>query len=281
MSATATVKVSYAELERLGIHALRGLGYSFSVAERAVRVLAATEAATGLALRYISSASDQLAATSKTVATVETLAPGVTRVDARNKALLEMSPFLLDLLTAEARQLGSAALLVEKCRGMPFIADFSLRARRLGLTIVALYEQAETRALAPFAAAGAVYVTDGAIAGGALSDSGEAWAQAATLLRANGVEAAITEQGRSTGRLLLLAQAPSGGATKMNLLTLRDQIALDPNGPSWQCAQSWPAALDGAIRGQIVSDQSAFDFFNQCVRRIWAPTSERSRAQQG
>ena len=51
--------------------------------------------------------------------------------------------------------------------------------------------------------------------------------------------------------------------------------------PTWQAADAWKPAFDRAIQSQIDTETAGFDFFYQCVRRIWAPTSERSRAQQG
>jgi hypothetical protein len=265
----ARMTVSYAELARLGVHALRGLGYSFSVAERSAHVLAATEAVTGQGLGYLSRQERRIADSSRSTADLTVVEGGVTRLDGRQKSLLELSPFIVDLVAADVRRRRTSVLAVDHCHGAPFIADLALRARNANLALLMLYQDDDVDQ------SGKVLVDGRGIEGSAIRD-GEA---AAALVDGWLTRAAASPVG---GRPNLLCLAGNGdGRDRLDLSGLYREIGGEIAGAAWQGAAAWAGKFGAAIQGHIMADPAEFGFFTRCVARIWAPTSERSRGQQG
>ncbi len=113
----SAVMSSMAEIIRVGGWALRGLGYPFGVAERAVPLLAWTEAATGGAMRGIRLAEHDIVA-SYAAPRLEWRGPQ--RLDAHGRHLLEIGPPAIDCITVEARKTGRASLTLSDCIGLAF-----------------------------------------------------------------------------------------------------------------------------------------------------------------
>jgi hypothetical protein len=246
-------------------------------------VLATTEAVTGLGLGYLSQNEQRIAETRQRIAAIEKTAGNMIRLDAESKSLLEMSPFLLDLVVAEARCRGTAVLTVENCHGMPFIADLALRARNTGITLLVLYSGDMSAPGHEPNRMGKVLVDGMEVQGGALSDPKVATAAVMSRLAQHGIEfsSSWTDADQNEGaRLLLIGYLP-GQTANIDLAGLYGEIGEEKDGAAWQSAAAWPVKLGVAMRGHIISDRADFAFFTKCVSRIWAPTSERSRGQQG
>src|SRR5579872_4023278 len=234
MTVGEIIPVSYAEILRAGIPALRGLGFSFSTAERGVHSLVAAQAASGLALAFLRIAAAKPLAVPGGFERRPGAAPHATRLDARGKSLLETAPFALDLVTAYGTRDGRAALLVENWFGAIFVADIALRARRSGLNLAVFYHEERADDLAPFQGSGMVWIEHARITGGGaphrvLLDVASRYSAAAPLLDAMAVP--------SPSRLLLVAdKAP-----------LRHGVSHPLAGAAWQEAEVWPASLQQAI----------------------------------
>lgn len=114
----SAVMSSMAEIVRVGGWALRGLGLPFGVAERAVPLLAWTEAATGGGMRSLRLGEDDIVASFA--------APRLQQADAgrllgHGRHLLEIGPPAVDLATVAARKSGQARLTLACCIGMTFV----------------------------------------------------------------------------------------------------------------------------------------------------------------
>ncbi len=277
MKHMGTIPVSYTELARQGVLALRGLGYSFSIAERAAHTLATTEAVTGLGLKCLQASAQRIEATAATSLTAATAATGVTVVNAGGKSLLELSPFLLDVASGDAERFGRSAVLVDDVDGMPFLADIALRAATHGLAIWVTYSsRKEPQSLA--ARPASFTVRDRRISGRPLADPATVWQRTGERLEASPLASIIPSLSapvrEGTGRVLIVGG--KAGADLGMLETEGDAAAAD-----WQLADTWQRAFDRAIQGHIDAEMTGFDFFYKCVKRAWAPTSDRSRGQQG
>jgi hypothetical protein len=111
-----------AEIIRVGGWGLRGLGFSFGVAERAVHLLAWTEAALGGGMRSIRLAEERI---------VESYAApklshivhkdGLRELQAHGRHLLEIGPPAVDLVTADARKSGKSRLSLFGSIGPEFV----------------------------------------------------------------------------------------------------------------------------------------------------------------
>ncbi|MGF7160607.1 hypothetical protein FHS85_002238 [Rhodoligotrophos appendicifer] len=262
------IAVSYAELLRNGVHALRGLGYSFSTAERGAHTLAASQAATGTALNALRLMGQQPRAPLPKAVITKEHASGCLSIDAGGRCLLELAPLLLDALVADAKRYGCAELMVENCRDMPFVVDFAARSRHLTDEILCLYQGALDEAvMGGFATAG------GAVVGGRMSAAEMALALAESSRFPERATEFITAQG-TPGRVVLLAQ---GQETSRG----RSLAVKFSHTENWQDAETWLPSIDRAIKGQLFVAPEDFAFFMHCVAKVWVPTSERSRSQQG
>lgn len=136
MTANATTRVSMSEILRVSPWALRALGYPFGVAERAARLLAWTEAATGEGLALLRDG----------VASRKTSTPlhreggngEARRIEAAGRSLFEVGPSAIDLMTADLRLQGAASLALLDATGpalIPALTEIAGR-RRLNLVIL-------------------------------------------------------------------------------------------------------------------------------------------------
>ena len=104
----ATIRMSVSEIRRVGGWALRALGYSFGIAERAAGLIAWSEATGGRALRLLRLADARIAQSAALPAVVRTRLPtGGWTIEAGGKCLLEIGPPAIDLATTEARRHGA------------------------------------------------------------------------------------------------------------------------------------------------------------------------------
>lgn len=136
MTPSATTRVSMSEILRVAPWALRALGYPFGVAERAARLLAWTEAATGEGLVLLR---DGVAQRRPTVPLHRQGGNGAERrIEAAGRSLFEVGPSAIDLVTADLRLRGAASLALTDATDLaliPSLTDIAAR-RRLNLVIL-------------------------------------------------------------------------------------------------------------------------------------------------
>lgn len=136
MTANATTRVSMSEILRVGPWALRALGYPFGVAERAARLLAWTEAATGEGLALLRDGQAQRkpsAPLHRDGGTGE-----ARRIEAAGRSLFEIGPVAIDLITADLRLHGAASLALLDATDLALIPSLTEIAARRRLNLVIL-----------------------------------------------------------------------------------------------------------------------------------------------
>ncbi|WP_342642098.1 hypothetical protein [Rhodoligotrophos ferricapiens] len=272
---TDLIPVSYAELVRSGVHALRGLGFRFSSAERGAHTLAASQAATGLALRAIRLAQDRIGLRDRPAIGVSELRAGILRIDAGGRSLLEMAPLLVDALAADAKRHGRAVLLAENCPDLPFVVDLAVRSRHLACAMACLYQSGSQGD----ATAGGFVGRGDQLIGGALTSEAFAMIASSPVIERFNAGSLVSACDGGRDRVLLLAS--DGDADALAEEPLWPGLFSRSERQGWQDASRWLGAIEQSIKGEILVDPEDFAFFTSCVARIWVPTSERSRAQQG
>jgi hypothetical protein len=262
--------MSPGEIRRVGVWALRAVGYRFGTAERGARLLAFAEATGGQALRLLRLGAADIETTAR-VATARTrLGPSGWVIAARCKCLLELGPPAVDLATCGAHAAGAGSVLIQDVFG------FCMVGALCGLTADRALD-----ALMVFSAA------DGSDEPLPLGRCG--WIAA----DASGVRAgALThDRARSLCRRAQLSDMDIAGAIDREgylaiFASPRDAAAPPRFGVRALAPDDGPArSLDGAAQLERANASGISvpfeDFLNLYAleRRCWAPTSEKSRAQ--
>lgn len=136
-----TVHTALGECLRTGIDALRGLGFSFSVADRLARTLTWSEAVGLNGLRHVRQDEDRirLAMTRRFgIRPVACAGADFNVLDASGKSILEAGPRALDLANAGARSDGAGVVVVKDTFGWPFLGEIAQTSVERGLSIFIL-----------------------------------------------------------------------------------------------------------------------------------------------
>jgi hypothetical protein len=285
---TATV-AAMSEITRVAPWSLRALGYSFGIAERAVRFLAWAEAVHGQMLRTLRTHEQDI--------TRSTALPPAGRsrdgqrawhIDTGGKYLLEVGPPAIDLLTCDVRTQGAGHIALFNACGAGLLAGLCDLAARRHIGCIAIWRAGESDEL-PYDVARLGWLAALPSKGRTLFFRGTAKPDAAVILSlvrpssapVDGVnEPAIREDmtrvldglrggymgisGFRPNPALIEAQAPLGPHTLAGLHTLdyADRVA-------------------AAYRFGVEVDLVDLVHLYELERRTWAPTSGRSRAQAG
>ena len=278
-----SVPVSMSELRREGPWALRALGLSFGLADRATPLLLWTAAVHRDALAWLRAGETRIA--------TSTALPGATRrrdpaggwsIAAGGKCLIEVGPPAVDLGTADARRSGTGRVVVEGVLGLRFAGALCDLAVRRGLAVVAAYRSGSDEIVPErFAAAGwiAGLPTAGAalfLAGTPDDDPDEinAWlehtpmARSAQARAALAVDLARVRAPGPDGYLGLSLAPPPASATGFSGADAAHLPITD-----------WPQRERHAYRHGIEVEPADLRHLYALEERTWAPTSDRSRRQ--
>ena len=264
------VMSSMAEIIRVGGWGLRGLGYPFGIAERAVPLLAWTEAATGAAIRSIRLSEDEIVA-SHTAPRLNQ-SPGTDgerRLSAHGQHLLEVGPPAADLVTADARRHGTAALTLDGSIGSAFAPVLANMLAHRKLSGVLIFRSRPTTG-----EIGWLPFTQGFVTASMTLD-GNDMAVPTWLERA----APMDSSKMSKLREMLDRQIHAAREAEFGHLSF---IA-------WQCEvppimgpmENLCSRVTEAWRTGVETTEEDLRYLYQLETRAWAPTSERSRSQAG
>lgn len=278
-----TTSAAMAEIVRVGGWALRGLGYPFGVAERAIRILAWAEAVHGGTLRSLHEAQSAIAETT-TPAPLARRREGraAWRIDGRGKHLMEVGPPAIDLLTSDAREHGFSHVTMTQTIGGGLVAALADLAARRGLACIAVFRAAEDDVL-PDGVARSGWLAAAPAQGGTLFAVGDLKGAAdvilslvaaaahdqAPLIRqdvANSLEASAESYlGLSAARLDAEMESRLRAAAASGDLELVD----------------YSGRLAEGYRSGVAMEAADLLHLYALERLTWAPTSERSRSQAG
>lgn len=251
------VSVALSETVREGTWALRALGYPYGVAERAVFMLAWTEAVHGEALALMREGETAMReGAARPVPIWRRDADGRRHADAGGKCLFECGPPALDLATADAGAKGLGVAVLHNVIGTRLASAIAAMAARRGLACLLVHRagRGEVGPVLPDAWVATVPTADGpAYLTGAIGSALPACLPAA--LRAIEIAAPAGS--------LLLAVMPAA------------PVAMPPG------ATDWPERLTAAYRCGTSVDPQDYRHLYALEMQTWAPTSERSRAQAG
>ena len=272
------------ELRREGPWALRSLGYSFSVADRATPLLMWTQAVHGEALALLRLGEDLLRERcASTPLQRKRHTETCWHIDASERCLLQVGPPIIDLLVCDARNHGRGHVVVESICGLLFAASLTALAVRRGVNVFACYASGGNEIVRPrFAVSGWIAAAPGKsvprFLAGALSQDltdGEPWWSAMGFPR--------IDKG-------VLADMGVVRSSQHGLLTLRAFPARQPQAqlgegnplPAWKQPMpevDWPQHVARAEREGMLVEQADLDTLYALEALTWAPTSERSRRQ--
>lgn len=290
----AAIHTSPGEIQRTAIDALRGLGLSFAIADRATHALTWTQAVRGGALGFVRLNEDRIRA-----AIPRPFSYGEHRfgntvggvLDAGGKSLLESGLRALDLANAGARSAGIGIVLVRRTFGTLFLAELAASSARRGLGLLALCRPAALEGSGTGDRTEAVLgLPDGRVmvaspasgmtpAGDAVTDFLPLVERIAGAAASAGIAAALAES------------ADPDGLSDMMLLSfdVAAQPGIDVAAAFGECAAGgrWHIAGDLQQRWQQAID-AGFDVdpldwhaLYALVARTRVVTSERSRSQAG
>ena len=256
--------MAMSEIVREGTWALRALGYKYGTAERAVGLLAWTEAVhgQGLSLLRLGGAAI-MAGSAEQQPRWSRGSNGIRRAAASGKCLFECGPPALDLATADARLDGLGRAVLHGAIGMWLAASLGAMAARRGL-VATLVHAPGADEVAPAPPAGwicALPTLDGpAFLAGGLDDPLPAALPAALRVAAHDVAAARTAGDEGFFGIAAMPSEPM---------------------PVPVSATDWPERLTLAYRAGTIAYPADFQALYALGTQTWAPTSERSRAQAG
>ncbi|MBM3598034.1 MAG: hypothetical protein FJX35_07455 [Alphaproteobacteria bacterium] len=266
------------EILRVGPWSLRALGFTFGTADRAVRLLAWSEAVQGQAVRMLRVGEKQIIAANECQRAVRMRNGGTgSTIEAGGRHLFEIGPPAIDLATADARLTGTGHAVLKGAVGVwlvPALCDLAVH-RKLG--VVAAYAATPDEILPDgFARSGWIIGYPAGDAHPFLSRRLEAGApDLQTILRqtplelSDGVTQAIGDHLAAASRsdagylgITVLPCAGNGAATDLETI-------------------DYAARLAHAYRHGVEVEKVDCDHLYEIERRTWAPTSERSRSQAG
>ncbi len=259
------IAVAMSEIVREGTWALRALGYPYGTAERAVGLLAWTEAVHGHGLTMLRLGEAAIAAgAARPQPRWSRDADGRRHAEAGGKCLFECGPPALDLATADARLgggLGRAAL--RGAVGTRLAAALAAVAARRGLAAVLVHAPCAAE-IAPVPSAGWICALPASAGPEFLAGSLDEALPAMLPAPLHGAAADIAE-----------AQS-AGDAGFFSIAVLPCPPMAPPPG-----TLDWPQRVALAYRAGIQADPADYQALYALEMRTWAPTSERSRNQAG
>ncbi|MCW3474740.1 hypothetical protein [Limobrevibacterium gyesilva] len=284
---TTTTVAAFSEIIRVGGWSLRGIGYPFGIAERAIRILAWAEAVHGGTVRTLRVAETAIAeATTRPRLLRQRDSLAGWRLDGQGKHLMEAGPPAVDLLTSDAREHGFGHVVLANTIGSGLVAALADLAARRGLACFAAYRAAEGDVL-PDGVARAGWLIAVPASGGAVFALGAIEAGADAVLQTiRSVWPMLSEAGE---RLIHadVAQSLDGGAgSYIGLAALpadagmADRLKAGDAGGSLTLVDYAQRLVEG-YRSGLVMDMADLLHLYALERLTWAPTSERSRSQAG
>jgi hypothetical protein len=280
---------SLSEILRVGGWALRGIGYPFGVAERAVRLLAWSEASGAKAIAGLRLAEPAVARSQSAAPCERAGDAGSGRVvHAKGRHLLEMGAPAVDLVTHDARRGSAGHVAVDGVFGLgllPSLANLLAHRKLSGLFVYGAAEADPMPAgwprtgwlLVHWAADGPVFAR-GKLERGTgmvLQEALEAMRGTLPSKILDATRAFIGAGAASPGGYMgILAVAEAHALVRDLVATLRglsgDVELID-----------FPRRVADALRDGIPMDADDLKYLYDLELRTWAPTSERSRSQAG
>mgnify|MGYP002403069597 CR=1 FL=1 len=247
--------LSRSEVGRVGVWALRGLGYPFEIADRGAAILSRAVVAGEPALSMLRLMESDFRSSHGQPKLALARNDAGYAVDAHDRALVEAGPVAIDLVTAATRNGGWGLVTVERVFGMQMIAGLAHLALRRGLSTLMIWtaggrEVAATgMSQAGWRVTGVSTPSAGETLGG-LGDALDGWPEAAR----SQVELARRREAQGSSFFSVVAR-PCADPAHRNL-----------------DAQIPPADV-------ITADVEDFMHLYALERICWAPTSERSFQQ--
>ena len=272
---TTAVSVSPGEIRRVGVWALRAVGYKFGTAERGATLLACAEATGAAALRLLRDAGDRIAASAAAPTRRARTAPGGWVIEAQGKCLLEVGPPAVDLVTSVAEATGAGAVIVRDTFGVGLVGALCGLAVDRGLDVLAVFDAgARDDEPLPLGQQGWLSATASGFRSGPITpDRFDALRRLAVPL---GIDVAdvVPSSARPSGCFAIFATRRGDAAT----------VLPDIGAPAFADAGAvrWHDHAGQIRRADAVGIAVPFeDFLNLYAleRRCWAPTSEKSRNQ--
>jgi hypothetical protein len=281
-----TVLASVSEIARVGGWALRGLGYPFGTAERAVRLLTWAEVVGCGAVGAVRHAEAAIEASLTAAPLIHRRDAHGRRVSATDRHLLEVGGAIVDLVSADARQGMAGRVVADGVIGfslLPALANL-LASRRLSGVLVYRAPQVD-RLPDGFARDGWLSVNVGndvEFAQGALQDD-------------TGVESLLLASAGSRDlygdsiRTLVNEILPvtSGSSGRLGVLATKDILSAGRQAEQGGTLSSnsrfvdYRARFAAALKNGVPMQSGDLDYLYALEMRTWAPTSERSRGQAG
>lgn len=282
-----TALAAYSEIVRVGGWSLRGLGYPFGVAERAIRILAWSEAVHGGSVRALRVAQEAIAATTASAPLRrERTSPAAWRIDCGGKHLMEVGPPVIDLLTSDARRHGFGHVALEGAIGHGLVASLADLVARRGLVATAVYRSAPDDVLPKHFPVPGWLVAAPSPDGTVFAHAGP-WSEegpvVAVLLSVTG---ALHEAAEQSLHADLAACAGTGAQSYVGFSALPADPAmaerlLAAGGAGTAPVVDYSAKLAEGYRSGIPMEAADLVHLYALERITWAPTSERSRSQAG
>ena len=279
-----TTTAALSEIIRVGGWSLRGLGYTFGVAERGIRFIAWSEAVHGGAVKALRLAEAAIAATAP-LPPMQRNRDGSTawRLAGQGKHLLEVGPPAVDLLTADARDQGVGHVTLTEIIGAGLLASLADLTARRGMACFICYRAAKGDAIPDGVAASGWFVALPAPEGpifalGALADDAGSVLKALQTVCPTLAPAHTQRIDRAVKACLADRASSCVGFTALQpdadmASRLRQTPALTPVDYAGRLADGyrWGVAMAMTDLMQLYAWE----------RLTWAPTSERSRSQAG
>jgi hypothetical protein len=264
-----TTMTSMAEIIRVGGWGLRGLGFSFGVAERAVRLLAWTEAALGSSLRCVRLAEAKITQSYTAPKLSQVIhSDGFRELQAHGRHLLEIGPPAADLITADTRRSAKGRLSLCGSIGAEFgPALASVLSHRMLTGVLVYSKEAGARSDAMW-----LYFAPDLVSVPMHFDGQEqvAAAPVAVGLSEPDRQWLADELAGHTQRMEKCADSYLGFIAWQGV----DQLVSDDHtNLSARVRAAWANGIESSIED--------IRYLYELEMRTWAPTSERSRSQAG
>jgi hypothetical protein len=130
---TESLEISTSEIRRVGVWALRALGYSFGVADRGAAVLSNAACGGAPVLKLLRNMEHEIRASFSAPSTEVTRTAAGYRLEANGRSLIEVGPPAIDLATARARLVGDAVVNIDGVFGIAVIPGLQRLASERGL----------------------------------------------------------------------------------------------------------------------------------------------------